>query len=185
MKMRTIIFQLLLLLSLLVTSAEAQPRADTVTVHSQQVTAESAAEDESFKAFLLLFALFVISIMLGIAAAGFFIGILLFGSLLLLTSLSIMSISLWAAYYKRSLSAGYRTFLYLVCPIVGVTIGVAVAFIVAKLFAINISSPAVLIGGGVAGLLGGLMLAFVIGKLSIIAGQYVNRKFIQTNRGNR
>jgi hypothetical protein len=141
--------------------------------------------DDDFTVFLLLFAIFMVSIMIGIAAAGFLIMIMLFGVFVILLSIGIISISLWAAYSRRSATAGYKAFIYLSFSLVGIALGLAGSFFGAKIISLDLPDPALLIGGGIAGGLGGFLLAYIISKLTVIARHYMQSRFIQTGQDNR
>jgi hypothetical protein len=187
--MRAIIVQTALFIVAILASANTMAQVDTSrTINDQQVviSAENKpAVDENFEVFLLLFAIFMISVMLGIAVAGFFIMMLLFGIFVLMTSIGIISVSLWAGYYKRSLSSGFKVFIYLTCSIAGMILGLAASYFVANMISLNLSNQIILAGGGIAGVVGGLLLANIVSKLSIIAGRYMHARFIQTNQDNR
>src|SRR5262245_33748048 len=71
--------------------------------------------DDDFNVFLMILATIFFSLMIGAAFAGSFIAasvLLLMGAL---AGFGIVSVSILAGIYKRSVTAGFKTFLYIVC----------------------------------------------------------------------
>ena len=137
--------------------------------------------DDDFNFFLLVFATIAISAMLGAALAGMIVatGVLLLTGAFV--SIGILSASILAAIYKRSITAGFKTFLYIVCPLAGMAIGAAGFYILIALFHLDISKQSGLIAGVTGGLLGGLLMAFAVYRVTSILLKYFLKKF-QLNR---
>ena len=150
-------------------------------VYCQDGSQSPPNPDDDFNVFLLVFAAIAISAMLGAALAG----IIIVSGLLLLAgafvSFGILSASILAAVYKRSITAGFKTFLYIVCPLAGMAIGAAGFYVLIKLFHLDISTQSGLVAGITGGLLGGLLMAFAVHKLTSLLLRYFLKKF-QLNR---
>ena len=146
-------------------------------VYCQDGSQSPPKPDDDFNVFLLVFAAIAISAMLGAALAGV---ILVIGFLLLagaFVGFGILSVSVLAGIYKRSITAGFKTFLYIVCPVGGIAIGVIGYYILIELFHLSISKQFGLIAGILGGLLGGLIMALAIHKLTSLVLKYLLKKF--------
>jgi len=137
--------------------------------------------DDDFNLFLLVWAGIFISLMLGAALAG----IALVSGLLLLAGafvgFGILSVSVLAGIYKRSITTGFKTFLYIACPLAGIAIGVVGFYIMIELFYLDISKQWGLLAGIAGGLIGGLIMAFTLSKLILMLLKYLLKK-LQLNK---
>jgi len=157
--------------------------ADSLSVALRN--AENNPEDEEFNLFLLAILLVAVCAMVGAAIVGAFAAAALLFLVIAFIGVGILSVSILATLYKRSVTAGFKTFLYIICPLAGVVIGIAGYWIVTRLFTLSIPGTTGLIAAGVGGILGGLLMAFVVSKIVITSLRFFWKKFNQTNQDNR
>ena len=133
--------------------------------------------DDDFNVFLLVFAGIFIALMLGAALAGllFMTGFLLFAAAFI--GLGILSVSVLAGIYKKSITAGFKTFLYVTCPLAGIGIGVIGFYILTSSFYVNIPKQYGLTAAIAGGLVGGILMATVVYKLTSLLLKYLLKKF--------
>jgi hypothetical protein len=144
-------------------------------VYCQDGSQSPPKPDDDFNVFLLVFA--AISAMLGAALAGaiFVVGFLLLAGAFV--GFGILSVSVLAGIYKRSITAGFKTFLYITCPVAGIGIGVVGFYILTELFHLSISRQMGLVAGILGGLVGGLLMALAIHQLTSLVLKYLLKKF--------
>jgi hypothetical protein len=176
-----IIFLFFLLFLLSQNISFSQVSADTLSATSTP----AAEQEEDFNLFLFAFAAVAISLMIGIAMIGALASLVLLFLLAAFISFGIVSVSVMAGLYKRSATAGFKAFIYIVCALAGIATGVFGYWIIDNLFTLSISDRAGLLAGGIGGFLGGLLLAFIATKIIAALSKYFQTKFSQTNSGNR
>src|SRR4029079_6921772 len=86
----------------------------TAMIVFAQNGARANEPDDEMNIFLLVFALVSISIMIGAAIIGAFAATMFLLLMVLFVSMGIISISLLAGFYKRSVTTAFKTFLWLV-----------------------------------------------------------------------
>ena len=146
---------------------------------AQDNNAGAPPPDEGMDIFLLILAGIFISLMLGAAFAGAFLAAGLLIAAGLLASAGILSVSILISLYKRSLTAGFKTILYLICPVAGFIIGTTGVWLVARLFHHPLGKQDALLLGGTAGLAGGFIMAFVVSKMATVISRYYKDKLSQ------
>ncbi len=159
--------------------------AQTDTVRKQSVDSSIArnnisgtsAADDDFNAGLLLMASVVICAMVGAAIVGSFLAAFAFLLAIVFISAGIFSASLLIAFYKKSITTGFKTFVVIICSIGGTAIGSIGLFIVTGIFHLDLSNQTALLIGGVGGLLGGVLMGFVIYKILVLCMLYIKKKF--------
>jgi hypothetical protein len=123
--------------------------------------AQESANDEEFNIFLMLLLTIFVCGMFGAAVVGAMIASLLAVTVFCLTVFGIVSTSIVVGVYKKSLSAGFRTFLLIFFGISCGVCGAAIAVLAQYFFRIASSFSIALGGGLIGGLLGGILLTFV------------------------
>lgn len=176
-------FTILLISLFLFTGKASNAQTDTNSTHisknsSLTVTKDNstAVPDDDFDLFLLVFATIVISVMIGFAMVGALSAI---GLLLLLAafiSFGVLSVSVLAGLYKRSVTTSFKTFVHIACPLAGAISGILGFWIIINLFKVSILNQSGLLAGAIGGFLGGLLLAFVFTKITLILAKYLLRK---------
>jgi hypothetical protein len=133
--------------------------------------------DEEFNLFLFTLLLVAISAMIGAAIIGAFAATSLLFLLIAFISVGILSVSLLAGLYKRSVTAGFKTFLYIICPLTGMLIGMSGFWIAARLLTISIANKTGLLAGATGGILGGIVMAFALSKTVVGVTRFFWKKF--------
>lgn len=118
--------------------------------------------DDEFEAYLLVGGFVFLCVAGGLFTAGFLLLMGITGLAVLLTALGILSSSFLVALHKRSLMAGFKTFLYLLLPLSGAITGATFFWGIAVLFHLHLGFEANVTVGALSGIVGGLLLAFVI-----------------------
>jgi hypothetical protein len=168
------------------------PHADTVRLRndsarirndSARLTDTAKAEaagpatfnDDGFDG-LLIFVLPVLGIMAGAAIVGSMAAALILLVLLGIASAGILSAGVLVGLYRRSISAGFRTVLYLVCTLGGIVFGVGAFYLVNHFFHLHFTYKNILLAGAGGGLLGGLLLGLVVFQLIKLLFRYLRAR---------
>lgn len=183
----TILFLVLILFtgnSLYAQTDTANKRVQTDSSLVAKNSQANSPDDEEFN--LFLFSLIAVAVcgMIGAAIIGAFAATLVVLISAALISFGILSISVLAGLYKRSVAAGFKTLLYILCPIGGAVIGMSGYLIADKLFEISIPVNKGLLAGAVGGIAGGIIMAFAISKIVIVLAKFLWNKLNRTGSGN-
>lgn len=119
-------------------------------------------DDGDFTPFLFGIGIVFLSAAGGVFAAGFLLVMGIAGLAALLTAAGILSSSFLMAMHKRSLMAGFKTFVYLLFPLLGGITGAAFFWGISTLFKLHLRYETDLLIGALSGIAGGLLLAFII-----------------------
>ena len=133
--------------------------------------------DEGMDLFLLIFALAVISLMIGAAVAGSVVATLALLFLFAFISVGIISVSVLAGLYKKSISSGSKTLTYLICSITGMFSGAIGVWIIFRLLKIEISDTLTLVTGILSGLTGGVLMAYAVIRIFPSLISYFREKY--------
>jgi len=186
-----ITFTMVCLVLLLFTGNSLNAQLDTANKHvktdSSSVAKNSRAntpDDEEFN--LFLFSLLAVAIcgMVGAAIIGAFaatMAVLLSAALI---GAGVLSVSVLAGLYKRSVTAGFKTLLYIICPIAGAILGMSGFLIATELFDISVPAKKGLLARAVGGIIGGLIMAFAISKIVVMLARFFWSKLNRTSSGN-
>jgi len=177
-------FSLFLLFCMALCFYGSDVNAQTDTLHKQLKDSTTAktdvpattADDDDFNAGLLVIGAAMVCCMVGAAIVGSFAAALTLLLAALFISTGVLSVSLLAAFYKKSIAAGFKTFILIICMIGGGAIGSTGLFIVTKVFTLHLSGRAAFLFGGVGGLVGGVLMGLVIHKLIVYLTGYIKRK---------
>jgi hypothetical protein len=150
-----------------------------------QVDSTKTAADDDMNLFLLVFAVVAISVILGAAIVGAFAATLFLLLASFFVSVGILSVSVLIGFYKRSIRAAFKTLLYIVCAIIGMAIGAAGFYLIARLFHFDVSAQTSLIAGIISGLVGGLIMAYIISFIIKLTWIYFAKKLSAENNGKR
>jgi len=176
---------------LLFTSNNLYAQTDTATkpvrTDSSLVAKNNRANtpnDEEFN--LFLFSLLAVAIcgMVGATIIGAFAATMVVLMSAALISFGILSISVLAGLYKRSIAAGFKTLLYIICPIGGAVIGMSGFLLADKLFEISIPVKKGLLAGAIGGVIGGIIMAFAVSKIVVVLARFFWNKLNRTGLGN-
>lgn len=118
-------------------------------------------DDGDFTPFLFGIGIVFLSVAGGVFAAGFLLVMGITGLAVLLTAIGILSSSFLVAMHTRSLMTGFKTFLYLLFPLLGGITGAAFFLGISTLFKLNLPYETDLLVGAMSGIAGGLLLAFI------------------------
>ncbi|HMH23506.1 MAG TPA: hypothetical protein VK563_17090 [Puia sp.] len=136
------------------------------------------AQDDDFSVFLFAILLAGISIMIGAAIFGSFLAMLLFFCFIGLVSAGILSASIMVGLYKRSLAAGFKTLLIIVCSIGGAILGMISFYFVNDFFKLDLKLSTSLVSGAVSGILGGVLLGISLSFIFRTLFAYFRNKLI-------
>ena len=153
----------------------ASAAADTASVRPAN-PGQNPTPDEDFDLFLLVFGTAFICVMIGSVLTGV---IAVMGFLLVLFALipvGIVSVGILAGLYRRSLSAGFKTILYIGCSGAGMLAGAPVFWLINRLFHMHLTPRTAVLTGACSGLLGGLLLGIVLFSLIRIFLDYCRQK---------
>lgn len=119
--------------------------------------------------FLLIFA----GIIGGAAVVGSMTAVLLLLALFLMASAGILSAGVLVGFYRRSVTAGFRTIVYLACTLGGIAFGVGVLLLANHFLHWYLGYKNILLIGTGGGLLGGFLLGFVVIGLVKVVLRYL------------
>jgi hypothetical protein len=132
--------------------------------------------DDEFNIFLLAKTIAFFSMVIGGALIGAFAATLLLLSLFALVSAGILSAGLLAALYRRSIAAGFRTMVLIICSLGGILGGTICFWLINRIFNIHLTSPTAALVGAFGGLLCGLLLGFLLAGILRIFINYCRQK---------
>ena len=132
--------------------------------------------DDEFNIFLLAITIAFFSMVIGGALIGAFAAILLLLALLALVSTGILSAGILSALYRRSIAAGFRTMLVIICSLGGILGGMICFWLINRIFNIHLTSPTAALVGAFGGLLCGLLLGFLLAGILRIFMNYCRQK---------
>lgn len=153
-------------------------QTDSLSLKDSTAVAEQAmpAPDDEFNIFLMVLAIGFFGAVLGAAAVGAFMAALFLLLAVLFVSLGIISASFIVGLYKKSFQSGFNTFIYITAIVLGILIGAVGFWGIAKILELQITAAAALATGGLAGIIGGLVISFTTIRLIRIASKYVMNK---------
>jgi hypothetical protein len=157
------------------TSAAAPAAADTASVRPTN-PGQVPTPDEDFNLFLLVFGITFVCVMIGAVLAG---SIAVMGFLLILFALisaGVASTGILVGLYRRSLSAGFGTILYIGCGGAGMLAGAPTFWLINRLFQMHLAPRTAALTGACSGLLGGLLLGIVLFSLIRLFLDYCRQK---------
>jgi len=161
------------------TPITTRPSPDTSHTHhssTNALTDPSSQPDDEFNLLLLTIGLAVVCIIIGATIVGAAAATLFLLLLFILVSAGLLSAGILVGLYRRSVSAGFKTILSLICSIT-ITIGGAISFwIINRLFHIELTTSTSLLIGAFSGLLGGLLLSYVLSTIIKIFLNYCRQK---------
>jgi hypothetical protein len=177
--MKKLVYLYLLLLTLLVLFSGFSQSADTVhrdtTAMSSTWQSGENISDDDFAPGLL----FMTFIGIGLIAACIGIGSIVSIAILLLLfafiSVGILSSSIIIGLSRRSLTAGFKTFIISITIVVGIILGITTLYLANYLFDLQLAHSTTLwMGAG-----GGLMAGVILGLLAFVLLQQLLRLFKQ------
>ena len=118
--------------------------------------------DDEFNVFLFAVTVTFFSVVFGAMVAGFITVMLILIALMALVSAGIVSTAVLVGLYRRSLAAGFKTALVLTCSITSMLGGTVCFWLINRIFHIHLRSPTAALFGAFSGLLGGLLLGWVL-----------------------
>ncbi len=90
-----------------------------------------------------------------VIAAGIFV----------LVSAGVISTAILVGVYKRSITAGFRTLLFIICPIGSIIAGMTGLYLINKIFVLHLSHSFIAWAGLIGGLAGGILLAILLSAI--------------------
>lgn len=175
-----VLFLLLLAIFLLTIRGIGQdrlhPQTDSLSTSVKQNNKTNSEQDDEFNLFLFALAAAFLGLILGAALIGGLTATFIILLLGLFSTLGIISIAVFTGLYKRSASAVFKTLLYIICPIAGMVIGIAGIWIISLLFHLQLNHQTIVITGLTGGFIGGLLMAYTTGKISVILFRFFTKK---------
>jgi len=169
--------------------ALAQIPQDTVKAASPKSTApavgansaatpltQSSAGDDDFNAGLLVFAVIALSVMFGAMVAGFIAASLAGTFLFILISTGILSAAILVGAYKRSVAAGFKTLVMIICTIGGILLGIGGLYLVNIVFDLHLHQTLIIWAGLIGGLIGGIVLGLCLFMITRLFLAFAKRK---------
>lgn len=138
--------------------------------------AQPMEPDVDFSPMLFLFALAAIAVMVLLAGLGIMVILMAILCVGLLIALGIVSSSACLAMIRRRFSTGLRAFHYQLCAVAMVPPGVAVFWLTRLLFEWPWGTRGILLMGCLSGLFGGLLMAFALDRVVVLAFRRIFRK---------
>jgi hypothetical protein len=151
-------------------------KTNSVRTDSAKAGVSDSASTPDDMPFALIVAVAFFSLALGGAIIGAFAATLCLIALLALVSAGILSAGILVGLYKRSVAAGFKTLLVLVCSLGGVVAGAGGFWLIHRLFHIHLTTQTSVLLGAAAGLLGGMLLGIVLFGLIRAFLEYCRQK---------
>ena len=118
--------------------------------------------DDEFNVFLLAIAIAFICIVVGSTLVGTMVVTLGLLALFGLVTAGILSAGILVGLYRKSVSAGFKTFMAVSGCVCGVVIGEIAFYLINRMYHLHLSGVAVFGIGGFCGLVGGMLLGIVV-----------------------
>ena len=132
--------------------------------------------DDEFNIFLLAITIAFFSMVIGGALIGAFAATLLLLSLFALVSAGILSAGILTGLYRRSIAAGFKTILVIICSLSGIIGGTICFWLINRIFNIHLISSTAALVGAFGGLLCGLLLGYLLAGILRIFMNYCRQK---------
>jgi hypothetical protein len=120
---------------------------------------DNSIPDDSFNLFLFSLLMIFVCVMIGAAIIGAMAAALLLFFLFTLITIGVLSSSVAIGLYKRSFSAGFKSFLMILLGFTCSVIGIVGLVIINILFALHLQTGTLLIIGPISGFMGGILIA--------------------------
>jgi hypothetical protein len=133
-------------------------------------------DDSEFNLFLLALAIAFFSIVIGAILVGSILVTVCLLSVLALVSAGILSTGILVGFYRKSLEAGFRTVLLIICSLGGTLLGAICLMLINTIFKIHLTPSTAALAGACSGLLGGFLLGFVLSGIIRIFMNYCRQK---------
>ena len=170
-------FTILLLFSCMGSYAQSHPGSKTDSAKAKIVTDPSIPQpDDEFNIFLLAITIAFFSMVIGGALIGAFAATLLLLSLFALVSAGILSAGILTSLYRRSIAAGFKTILVIICSLSGIIGGTICFWLINRIFNIHLISSTAALVGAFGGLLCGLLLGYLLAGILRIFINYCKQK---------
>jgi hypothetical protein len=129
-------------------------------LHAQ--TADGLRPDDEFNLFLLAIAIAFASIVVGCTLVGSVLVTLALLVVFGLVTAGVLSAGVLVGFYRKSISAGFKTVVAVTGCLCGVLIGEIAFYLINRIYHLHLSGIAVLGIGGFCGLVGGMVLGIVV-----------------------
>ena len=155
----------------------AATSSDPDPASSKKLTDPSIPQsDDEFNIFLISITIAFFGMVIGGALIGAFVATLLLLSLLALVSAGILSAGILTGLYRRSIAAGFKTILVIVCSLGGIIGGTICFWLINRIYDIHLISSTAALVGAFGGLLCGLLLGFLLAGILRIFMNYCRQK---------
>lgn len=136
----------------------------------------SNPEDDEFNLFLLSWGIAFVCAVIIASLIGAMAAMVILIFIFLLISAGIISASFLVGFYKRSVTAGFRTFIVILSVITGIFLGAGGLWFCTKFFDLNLSASNALWIGAAGGCIGGILMGLIIFKaLQLILTYFKNK----------
>jgi len=133
-------------------------------------------DDSEFNLFLLALAIAFFSVVIGAIITGSILVTLFLLLVLALVSAGILSAGILVGFYRKSLGAGFRTALLIICSLTGILLGSVCFMLINNIFKIHLTPSTAALAGACSGLLGGFLLGIVLAGIIRIFMNYCRQK---------
>lgn len=136
----------------------------------------SNPEDDEFNLFLLSWGIAFVCAIIIASLIGAMAAMVILIFIFLLISTGIISASFLVGFYKKSVTAGFRTFIVILSAITGVFLGAGGLWVCTEFFHLNISESNALWIGATGGCIGGILMGLIIFKALQLTLTYLKNK---------
>jgi hypothetical protein len=129
-------------------------------LHAQ--TAPGQQADDEFNLFLMAVGIAFLCIVVGATIVGSLIATLSMLVLFGLVTAGVLSAGILVGFYRKSIGAGFKTVIAITGCLSGIVIGEIGFYLINRIYHLHLSGVAVVGIGGFSGLVGGMLLGFVL-----------------------
>lgn len=137
---------------------------------------------DDFSPMLAIMAILAILVMIVVLCICLVLAAITAVCLLALIALGILSTSALTGILRRKFSSGLRALHYQACAAIALPVGAALAWLAVWLFDFTQNLPAALAIGGLAGVLAGLTIAYILDRAAMAAYLYFEKRKTSPNR---
>ena len=157
-------------------TANAKPHPSKAAATSPNTDPSIPQPDDEFNIFLVSITIAFFSMVIGGALIGAIAATLILLSLFALISAGILSAGILTSLYRRSIAAGFKTMLVIICCLGGIIGGTICFWLINRIYNIHLISSTAALVGAFGGLLCGLLLGFLLAGILRIFMNYCKQK---------
>ena len=151
-------------------------KTDTVSKSAADNTVVHTPDDDEFNLFLFAYLIAFCSVVVGAVIVGSVAMIMILLALFALVSAGIVSAGVLVGIYKRSVAAGFKALLVIICSLGGIVAGAGGLWLIDRFFPIHLGGRTAVLLGAAGGLIGGILMGIILFRIIRSFLEYFRQK---------